>query len=183
MSLPAGLTTRPVYGTYVDVLGTPGSGTVTFTPASEAVVGTTVIAVLPIVATLDATGYFSVPLPCGDDPNLANPLYLKVDEKVNVGANVAKRTYIIKVPNGTDPINLTSLMHYATINRLGGAVQTIDGVAPSGTGDINLDTFYARLCVEVNGAYPPRPASTGPVLYIGPDTPNDAVNGDIHVSA
>lgn len=70
------------------------------------------------------------------------------------------------------------------------AQNTANAAVPSdGSGNVpigripDLSGTYARVLVESGGAYPARPAVTGPVFYIGPDTPTDAVTGDVHIAA
>lgn len=73
MTLPAGLQTVTVTGTYVDAAGNPASGTVTITPDFEVVDTTdsTVIVSAPVTATLDASGHFSVTVVASDAANVS----------------------------------------------------------------------------------------------------------------
>ena len=74
MALPENVNTITVTGTYTDFLGNAASGTVAFTPSSSELMdsaASTMLDAVPIVATLDANGHFSVVLPCTDNTTLA----------------------------------------------------------------------------------------------------------------
>jgi hypothetical protein len=73
VALPSSITTVTVTGTYVDALGVPVTGEVTFElsePLRDAN-DKIVLAPTPIRATLDGSGHFSTVLPVTDDTTLA----------------------------------------------------------------------------------------------------------------
>jgi hypothetical protein len=73
MSLPGGLTTITVTGTYTDATGTAQAGSVSFTPTSTVfdAAGTTVLTETAVVATLNSSGHFSLgPIPTTDNSGL-----------------------------------------------------------------------------------------------------------------
>jgi hypothetical protein len=62
-----------VTGTYVDFAGNAASGTIAFTPTASELLdpgSSTMLDAIPIVATLDTNGHFSVVLPCTDNTTL-----------------------------------------------------------------------------------------------------------------
>jgi hypothetical protein len=63
---------RTVFGQYLKSSGLAASGTVTFTPSSrvEDALNATILST-PITVTLNATGEFTVSLPCTDDLDLS----------------------------------------------------------------------------------------------------------------
>lgn len=98
MALPANITTITVTGTYTDFQGNAASGTVAFTPSSSELMdpgASTMLDAVPIVATLDSTGHFSVTLPCTDNATLgpAGWTYQVVETVHGI------RTYNIDLPH------------------------------------------------------------------------------------
>ena len=72
MALPASLATCTVEGTYVDLVGNPVRGSVTFTPQTIVKELTLNVIMIPtaIVKTLDTTGSLSLTLPCTSDTDV-----------------------------------------------------------------------------------------------------------------
>lgn len=73
MALPGNIVTITVTGTYTDFLGNAANGTIAFTPTASELLdpaATTMLDAVPIVATLDSNGHFSVVLPCTDNTTL-----------------------------------------------------------------------------------------------------------------
>lgn len=74
MTLPGNINVITVTGTYEDFAGNPASGTIAFTPTAPELLdagATTMLNAMPMVATLDNTGHFSITLPCTDNTTLA----------------------------------------------------------------------------------------------------------------
>lgn len=73
MALPGNITTITVTGTYLDFQGNAAAGTIAFTPTASELLdpgATTMLDAVPIVATLDTNGHFSLVLPCTDNTTL-----------------------------------------------------------------------------------------------------------------
>ncbi len=73
MALPTSLSTATIVGTYVDLIGNPVRGSLTFAPQTILKETTQNIIIMPvhIVKTLDATGSFSITLPVTSDSDVA----------------------------------------------------------------------------------------------------------------
>lgn len=98
MALTADLSTITLTGTYVDIEGNPVSGSVRFTP--QTIIKDTdqnqIIINVPITATLNGSGSFSVVLPVTDDTDVApTPFAYEVEEIFSGG-----RTFFITIPGG-----------------------------------------------------------------------------------
>lgn len=69
----------------------------------------------------------------------------------------------------------TPLSTAATILNFVGAKVTATGTGATKTITVatptNSDVGAIGYCIEVSGAYPNRPASTAPVIFMGPDQP------------
>jgi len=88
MALPASLSTVTITGTYVDLLGNPVRGSVTFEPQTILKEKTLNVHVMPvhIVKTLDATGSFSTTLPVTSDTDVTpQPFIYTVVENFTSG--------------------------------------------------------------------------------------------------
>lgn len=73
MALPGNIVTITVTGTYQDFAGNAASGSVAFTPTAGELMDTgasTMLDAIPLVATLDSNGHFSLVLPCTDNTTL-----------------------------------------------------------------------------------------------------------------
>ena len=72
MSLPGGLTTIIITGTYMDSSGTAQAGSVSFTPTSAVTdaAGKTVLTETAVTAVLNSLGSFTLTLPCTDTAGL-----------------------------------------------------------------------------------------------------------------
>jgi hypothetical protein len=167
MPIPASAEHRVVYATYLDAGGDPAVGFVEFTPSVVLTdqADVTFIALEPLVAELDETGYMAADLMCTDDPDLQpTGWYWKVEEHIPGG-----RRYGILVPSGSTPIPLTALgqaaqvppslsqtyVPWAAVGRAGG-VPPLDatGLIPPeflpGTGDLVVFSSSAPTTPAVN---------------------------------
>lgn len=96
MALPASLSTVTVAGTYVDLLGNPVRGSITFEPQTILKEKTLNVHIMPvsIVKTLDATGSFSITLPVTSDTDVTpQPFVYTIVENFTSG-----RTFQIALP-------------------------------------------------------------------------------------
>lgn len=116
------VTTRTLFGQYLQPNGDPSVGTVTISPSSKVVdPADSIILSGPITLTLDGDGEFSIALPCTDNPRLrplnwhyevrtrtggAKPtttkIYLPFDDGSNV--DIADLTTVkVQLPTGSTP--------------------------------------------------------------------------------
>jgi len=96
MALPASLSTVTVAGTYVDLLGNPVRGSITFEPQTILKEKTLNVHIMPvhIVKTLDATGSFTITLPVTSDTDVTpQPFIYTIVENFTSG-----RTFQIALP-------------------------------------------------------------------------------------
>ena len=96
MALPASLSTVTVAGTYVDLLGNPVRGSITFEPQTILKEKTLNVHVMPvhIIKTLDATGSFTITLPVTSDTDVTpQPFIYTLVENFTSG-----RTFQIALP-------------------------------------------------------------------------------------
>jgi hypothetical protein len=96
MALPASLSTVTVTGTYVDLLGNPVRGSITFTPQTVLKEKTANVIIMPvtIVKTFDATGSFTITLPVTSDGDVTpQPFIYTLSENFTSG-----RTFQIALP-------------------------------------------------------------------------------------
>lgn len=96
MALPTSLSTCTVVGTYVDLIGNPVRGSITFKPQTILKETTENIIIMPvsIVKTFDATGSFSIVLPVTSDTDVApQPFIYTVTENFTGG-----RTFQLSLP-------------------------------------------------------------------------------------
>lgn len=116
MPIPASWTRITVSGTYLNFDGTPATGTVHFTPKAESLaIDERVVLPTPVVATLDASGSFSVQLPATDDPDLAVTGWAyRVVERVPRGRD----PFYIQVPHAGGPINMADVLPLFTPGEL-----------------------------------------------------------------
>lgn len=108
MALTPDLTTITLTGTYVDIQGTPISGSVTFTPQS--IIKDTdqnqIIVNQTLTATLNANGEFSIVLPITDDTDITPQPFAYAVEEVFTGG----RSFFITLPVDTpDPQDIADL--------------------------------------------------------------------------
>jgi len=98
MSLPAGLTTITVTGTYDDALGDAGAGSVMFTPTATVIdpAGKVILTQIPVVAALSGGTFTLGPLPCTDNPGLT-PLGWAYSVTVAVAG--AQQTFTTLLPH------------------------------------------------------------------------------------
>lgn len=96
MALPTSLSTCTVIGTYVDLIGNPVRGSITFKPQTILKETTENIIIMPvsIVKDFDATGSFSIVLPVTSDTDVApQPFIYTVTENFTSG-----RTFQLSLP-------------------------------------------------------------------------------------
>lgn len=96
MALPTTLSTCTVTGTYVDLVGNPVRGSLTFTPQTILKETTENFIIIPvaIVKTLDATGAMSITLPVTSDTDVTpQPFIYEITENFTGG-----RTFQIALP-------------------------------------------------------------------------------------
>jgi hypothetical protein len=171
MSLPGDITTIILTGTYLDLYGSPRTGTVTFAPTTPILVdldSETILAGEQTVAL--SSGAFSVTLPCTSGLIPAGWLW-QVTE--NVGG-AGQRSYAIALPSTLDPTvdisTLTPVFPVPPVNwallpsQLGvpnGAAQlNSSGVLPVSEGGTGADAAAGALAalgafpLPVGGSYP-----------------------------
>ena len=111
MPLPASFGTITVTGKYIDFLGSPASGTVTFSPPANTFLKVTDVDVMvvpkAIEVTLDVSGAFSVTLPLTDDPQVVPAFTYSVAESVTG----LRRSYSVEIPTALlpGPVDLSDL--------------------------------------------------------------------------
>lgn len=91
MALPASLSTVTVAGTYVDLLGNPVRGSLTFEPQTILKEKTLNVHIMPvhIVKTLDATGSFTITLPVTSDTDVTpQPFIYTIVENFTSGRTI-----------------------------------------------------------------------------------------------
>jgi hypothetical protein len=96
MALPTTLSTVTLTGTYVNLLGNPISGSITFQPVTILKETNLNVIIMPsyITKTLDANGSFTVTLPCTDDTDVTpEPFVYTVVENFTNG-----RTFKMALP-------------------------------------------------------------------------------------
>lgn len=109
MSLPVGLTTATITGTYIDVTGTAQAGSVSFTPTSTVydAAGKAVLTETAVTAVLSAGVFTLGPIPCTDNAGLT-PNGWAYTVSINVAG--AQTTFTAYLPHalGT-PVDITQL--------------------------------------------------------------------------
>lgn len=88
MALPTSLSTATIVGTYVDLIGNPVRGSLTFAPQTILKETTQNMIIMPvhIVKTLDATGSFTITLPVTSDTDVApQPFIYDITENFTGG--------------------------------------------------------------------------------------------------
>ena len=88
MALPTSLSTATIVGTYVDLIGNPVRGSLTFAPQTILKETTQNMIIMPvhIVKTLDATGSFTITLPVTSDTDVApQPFIYDITENFSGG--------------------------------------------------------------------------------------------------
>jgi hypothetical protein len=96
MALPASLSTVTVTGTYVDLLGNPVRGSITFEPQTALKEKTANVIIMPVTIqkTFDATGSFTITLPVTSDTDVTpQPFIYTLSENFTSG-----RTFQIALP-------------------------------------------------------------------------------------
>ena len=107
MALTVDLETVTLTGTYVDLVGNPVAGSVTFTP--QTIIKDTdqnqIIVNNVITEVLDANGSFSVVLPVTDDSDVVpQPFAYQVEEVFSGG-----RSFVITLPGGGSAVDIADL--------------------------------------------------------------------------
>lgn len=114
MALPVSLSTCTVEGTYVNLIGNPISGSVTFTPQTILKETTLNVILMPtaIVKTLDATGSLSLTLPCTSDTDVTPQPFIYTVVENFVGGRTTQIALPLSVANTTQ--NLADLLPAVT---------------------------------------------------------------------
>ena len=131
MALPASLSTAIITGTYVDLLGNPVRGSLTFEPQTilKEVTQNVIIIPVTILKTLDATGSFSITLPVTNDADVApQPFIYDITENFSGG-----RTFQIALP----------LSIANTTQNLADLLPAVDSVTAASF--VTLDQYQALL--------------------------------------
>jgi len=107
MALTVDLETVTLTGTYVDIIGNPVSGSITFTP--QTIIKDTdqnqIIVNNVISETLDSNGSFSVVLPVTDDSDVVPQPFAYLVEEVFSGG----RSFVITLPGGGASVDIADL--------------------------------------------------------------------------
>jgi hypothetical protein len=107
MALTVDLETVTLTGTYVDIIGDPVAGSVTFTP--QTIIKDTdqnqIIVNNVITEVLDAQGSFSVVLPVTDDSDVTPQPFAYLVEEVFSGG----RSFVITLPGGGASVDIADL--------------------------------------------------------------------------
>ena len=107
MALTVDLETVTLTGTYVDIIGNPVAGSVTFTP--QTIIKDTdqnqIIVNNVITEVLDAQGSFSVVLPVSDDADVVPQPFAYLVEEVFSGG----RSFVIQLPGGGGAVDIADL--------------------------------------------------------------------------
>jgi len=114
MALPVSLSTCTVEGTYVDLIGNPVSGSVTFTPQTILKETTLNVILMPtaIVKTLDASGSLSLTLPCTSDTDVTPQPFIYTVVENFTGGRTTQIALPLSVANTTQ--NLADLLPAVT---------------------------------------------------------------------
>jgi hypothetical protein len=142
MPLPGNLTAITLTGTYLTATGVPCSGTVTFNLDSVIADATGSVILYPsaTVATLDATGSFSIELAATNDTHLyPEPFTYRVTERLT-GAQ--PRVYSISLPSSLAPtVDLSELTPTQPITPVGVTISgtPTTGQVPTATGPTTAD--------------------------------------------
>jgi len=129
MALTVDLETVTLTGTYVDLIGNPVAGSVTFTP--QTIIKDTdqnqIIVNNVITEVLDANGSFSVILPVTDDSDVVpQPFAYEVEEVFSGG-----RSFAITLPGGGAAVDIADLSPAVTAAVAAGFVTTTQFTAIS----------------------------------------------------
>jgi hypothetical protein len=136
MALPSDFDTVTVTGRYIDLAGNALVGTVTFTSSTTVVDASVPVTIVPVplVATLDPNGAFSIALPATDDPDISpNGYTYKVEERF--GGKLL-RTYSIQVPY--DTVGSIDLATIAPVQPVTASVQLLPLSGGTMTGPLIL---------------------------------------------
>ena len=128
MSLPASLQTVTIVGTYVDLLGNPVAGSVSFAPQTIIKDTDEDIIIMPttVVKTLDATGSLTTVLPCSNDTDvIPQPFIYTLTENFTGG-----RTFALFLP----------LSVAGTTQNL---ADLLPAIPASGSGYVTTDQYVA----------------------------------------
>ena len=114
MALPVSLSTCTVEATYVDLIGNPVSGSVTFTPQTILKETTLNVILMPtaIVKTLDASGSLSLTLPCTSDTDVTPQPFIYTVVENFTGGRTTQIALPLSVANTTQ--NLADLLPAVT---------------------------------------------------------------------
>ncbi|WP_156893119.1 hypothetical protein [Actinokineospora enzanensis] len=128
-----------VTGTYVYTDGSPGVGTVSFSPTDGAwlkdVAAETTVVAKKVVVTLDGAGAFSVQLPATDDPDVS-PSGTTYDVVETVGG--VSRSYSIVLPMSDTTVALVERAPVAPSGSVSQLVVKVNGKLPNASGEVVL---------------------------------------------
>lgn len=170
MALPGNYDTETVKGQYINLDGSPATGTVTFSPqlASGTFLTDTsaLVAVLPVnlVVALDNTGSFTTLLPATNDSDLSPSGWTyKVTEQFGINT----RSYTIVVGVGTGPIDLVTVAPAVSSTSSVTMVKTVNGITPDTNGNIAVTGAYGQQVWGVGPtSYPFTPIGSGSAYLI-----------------
>lgn len=105
-------TKRTVFGTYLQIDGTPRRGYIEFSPSTTIVRrGDAIIPVSLQTAVLDAAGHFSIDLNVTDDDTwIPNTWVWSVDEKMAGG-----KVWNMELPTGASPLDISTIIPVASL--------------------------------------------------------------------
>lgn len=151
MPLPSNFNTRAVHGKYVELDGDPAQGKVIF---SSSVIlanpGENVFVVpVPIEATLDSNGEFTINLPCTNDTDLNPTSWQYTVTEQFVGS--AGRTFNLEVPIGAGTIELADLAELPSQPPVytNNFVRSFNGLM----GDVAINIYNLPSWDFVSGSY------------------------------
>jgi hypothetical protein len=155
VSLPGGLNTITVTGSYTDITGAALAGSVVFTPTSAVTdaAGKAILGATSVVEPLNSLGAFSVVLPCTDNTGLT---------PVGWGYTVT-----VNVPGAQGTITPVYLPHaLGTTVDISALTASVASPAPSGVSYIPNATAVPSAGPSVGGGF--LYSSAGALYWIGP---------------
>ncbi|MFD5711318.1 hypothetical protein ACFWHW_13125 [Streptomyces pharetrae] len=181
MPLPSDFNTVTITGRYIDLAGNALAGTVTFTSSTTVVDASVPVTIMPvpIVATLDANGAFSIALPATDDPDISPTGYTyKVEERF--GGKLL-RSYNIMVPHGT--VGSIDLSTVAPVDSVTASVQLLPLSGGTMTGPLVLSGNPTVTLGAATKGYVDQEVADASLLEGGTVGGNLTVNGTTNIIA
>lgn len=103
------VTTRTIYGQYLQPNGEPATGTITITPSTQVRdMSDAIILSRPIITTLDADGEFSIDIPCTDNINLSPINWYYTARTRTSGAQPTSFKFYLPKADGV-PVDISTL--------------------------------------------------------------------------